>query len=160
MDGNHCGTLTVCWLFESFERSSECDGRTVLKNSGGGMESMPVDKQFMDTCVYNVSESFVENTEGEMAFSSPVHNSSATLESVNELRNSCFVVKDVACTLATSFDFSSNMALCEAMKEPASAVTLWRSSSIYRTLLKMFLVIFQIWHLYKGLMDRTGIILS
>ena len=42
--------------------------------------------------MYNASESFVKGTKGETAFSSAVHNSNATLESVNERGNGGLLV--------------------------------------------------------------------
>ena len=89
-EDNRCGTpKRVRWLFDdSFERSGECDGE--VWESLERQSSMAVENFTMmpDTCVYNASESFIE---GDSEFSSAVPNSSATLESVNEIRNGSLV---------------------------------------------------------------------
>ena len=129
MDGsedNYCGTLKrVRWLFDdSFERSSECDGAVQWEN----LDHQPVNssmavEEFMDTCVYNTSDSLVAGIEDDTVFSSPVLNNSATSESVNGIEKGLALAVEDERIQATPCSFSNNSAPFEVISEPASLIT-------------------------------------
>ena len=104
--------------------SSECDGAVQWEN----LDHQPVNssmavEEFMDTCVYNTSDSLVAGIEDDTVFSSPVLDNSATSESVNGIEKGLALAVEDERIQATPCSFSNNSAPFEVISEPASLIT-------------------------------------